>query len=305
METFSLPISALQHWIFCRRQAALIHLEQAWAENRLTAEGRVLHRRVHEDPSESRGGIRIARGLPLRSLRLGLYGVADVVEFHPPEGKVVGDWKAAIRQAVMAAVDGEVHGNGPRSGPCSWPGVQPLEPCKSAFHSKGVEQPRGMSSTPSEWEISGSSDPGVAPLARNGHRVAVQASAAFAGWRILPVETKRGKGKRLNCDRVQVCAQALCLEEMLGVTIESGAIFYGETRRRETIPLTADLRQETEESAKGLAQVLASGQTPPPEFGPKCRSCSLKDQCMPQASLAASRWLTQAVRRAVSPEEEP
>lgn len=245
MESFPLPISALQHWIFCRRQAALIHLEQAWAENRLTAEGRVLHRRVHEDPSESRGGIRIARGLPLRSLRLGLYGVADVVEFHPPEGKVVGDWKAAIRQAVASAT----------------------------------------------------AEDDVAPASAS--------QSALAGWRILPVETKRGKGKRLNCDRVQVCAQALCLEEMLGTPIDFGAIFYGETRRREMIPLTADLRQETEDSANGLAQVLVSGQTPPPEFGPKCRSCSLKDQCMPQASLAASRWLTQAVRRAVSLEEEP
>jgi CRISPR-associated exonuclease Cas4 len=82
LEEDLLPISALQHYIFCARQCALIHIEQAWAENRLTAEGRIMHERVHEEGNESRGDVRIARGVPLRSLRLGLVGKADVVEFH-------------------------------------------------------------------------------------------------------------------------------------------------------------------------------------------------------------------------------
>src|SRR5690348_6204744 len=77
-----LPLSALQHLAFCERQWALIHLEGAWAENQLTAEGRVMHDRVHEPGIESRGDVKISRGLRLRSLRLGLCGIADVVEFH-------------------------------------------------------------------------------------------------------------------------------------------------------------------------------------------------------------------------------
>lgn len=236
-EENNIPLSALQHWIFCRRQAALIHLEGAWAENRLTAEGRVLHRRVHDDPSESRGNARIARGLPLRSLRLGLYGVADVVEFHPPEGGVVGEWKEAVRLAVEAALDG-----------CGPAGAL---------------------------------------------------SASLKGWRIIPVETKRGGPKRNDCDRVQVCAQAMCLEEMLGVGIPEGAIFYGKIRRREKVDFTPELRGKVAAAAAGLVCIFGGDATPPPEPGPKCRSCSLRSQCMPDASPQASRWLEKAVRQAL------
>lgn len=81
-----IPLSALQHLIFCERQAALIHLEGLWADNRLTVEGSHLHRKADTGPDESRGNIRITRSVPLRSLRLGLVGKADVVEFHRTEG---------------------------------------------------------------------------------------------------------------------------------------------------------------------------------------------------------------------------
>ncbi|MBN2301396.1 MAG: Dna2/Cas4 domain-containing protein, partial [Lentisphaerae bacterium] len=83
-----LPISALQHFVFCERQCALIHVEQVWDENRLTVEGRILHDHVHEAENETRGDVRVARGLRLRSLRLGLVGVADVVEFHRSDNGV-------------------------------------------------------------------------------------------------------------------------------------------------------------------------------------------------------------------------
>jgi CRISPR-associated exonuclease Cas4 len=82
LEDQLLPLSALQHYLFCPRQCALIHVEQAWAENLFTAEGRVLHERAHDGPDESRPEIRITRGLPVRSLALGLSGQCDVVEFH-------------------------------------------------------------------------------------------------------------------------------------------------------------------------------------------------------------------------------
>ena len=135
-----LPLSGLQHLLFCERQCALIHIEQVWAENVLTAEGRIMHERVHEEGKESRGDVRIEFGMPLRSLRLGLIAKADVVEFH-----------------------------------------------------RDREYPDDL-------------------------------------WRPFPVEYKRGKPKKGNFDKVQLCGQAMCLEEMLDVEIPAGALFYGKTR---------------------------------------------------------------------------
>lgn len=199
------PLSALQHLVFCPRQCALIHLEGAWAENLLTAEGRVLHERVDEAPGETRRGVRIGRGVALRSLRLGLVGKADVVEFHAR-----------------------------RSGP-----PQPY-----------------------------------------------------------PVEYKRGKPKPHDADRVQLCAQALCLEEMMGMPVPRGALFYGEPRRLQEVAFDDALRTRTEETAKALHALLAGRATPPPEPGVKCRSCSLEAACLPKTSAgrSAAGWLARALR---------
>ena len=166
-----LPLSALQHLIFCERQCALIHIEQAWAENLFTAEGRIMHERVHEEGRESRGDIRVEHGLSLRSLRLGLIGKADVVEFHR--------WKGG-------------------------------------------------------------------------------------SWLPFPVEYKRGKPKKDNSDRVQLCAQALCLEEMLNIAVPEGALFYGKNRRRAEVVFDIPLRKETEDAAIRLHELIASGRTPKP-----------------------------------------
>lgn len=194
-----LPISALQHLRFCERQCALIHLEGAWAENRLTAEGRNMHERVHEQKGELRDGVWIGRGVRLRSLRLGLIGVSDVVEFH----------------RVTA---------------------------------KGTTLPNL---------------PGL--------------------WRPRPVEYKRGRPKPDDCDRVQLCAQAMCLEEMLGVDIPEGDIFYGTPRRRETVALDEPLRRSCENTAMQLHDLIANGITPPAVAMPKCKNCSLVGVCMPTA----------------------
>jgi CRISPR-associated exonuclease Cas4 len=188
-----LPISALQHLLFCPRQCALIHTEQLWAENLLTAEGRIAHEKVDEEGAETRSGRRIVFGLPLRSFRLGLVGKADVVEFSGGDGG----------QAI-----------------------------------------------------------------------------------VFPVEHKRGRPKQKDCDRVQLCAQAVCLEEMLGVTVAEGALFYGKTRRREDVAFDAGLRGLTEETALELHRLLDSGITPRAEYGKKCWSCSLINVCMPKVSAA-------------------
>ena len=189
----SLPISGLQHLVFCPRQWALIHLEQAWAENRLTAEGRLLHERADLPGESRRGELRMVRGLALASARLRLHGRADVVEF------------------------------------------------------------------------------GAGPLSRP-----------------FPVEYKRGKQKPSDCDLVQLCAQALCLEEMLGQPVPEGAIFYGAPRRRMEVAFTPGLRLRTEELAAWMHQLQAAGETPPAQPGPHCRSCSLEHICLPEATAEAS-----------------
>lgn len=222
-----LPISALQHLLFCERQCALIHLEGLWSENRLTAEGKNLHSKVHsERASEWSGGIRIARGLLLRSLRLGLVGKADVVEFHPSQPPVQG------------------------------------ESTVSPYFEKPAPQVLG---------------------------------------RPYPVEYKRGRPKAQDCDRVQLCAQALCLEEMLGVDVPRGALFYGKRRRRTEVEFTRDLRETTERAASRLREIVDTGKTPQVPKEAKCQRCSLIDLCLPgvtSTGRSASRYLTRCVENA-------
>ena len=199
-----LPISGLQHLAFCPRQCALIHVEGVWAENRLTAEGRVMHQRVDERAHETRGDVRREYGLRIRSLALGLFGVADTVEFH--------------RQAD--------------------------------------------------------------------------------GWHPFPVEHKRGKSKGTNpCDRVQLCAQAVCLEEMCRCAIPAGALFYGETRDREEVAFDFALRAQTAELAQRFHALVAGGLTPAPVHGPPCKACSLLADCRPRtiASRRSARAYLQRV----------
>jgi CRISPR-associated exonuclease Cas4 len=183
------PLSALQHYLFCPRQCALIHLEQTWEENRFTAEGRLQHRRVDAGGSEKRRDVRQAFGLPIRSLRIGLSGKADLVEFH-----------------------------------------------------------RG--------------DDGL--------------------WQPYPVERKRGRRKEEDWDRVQLCAQALCLEEMLDLFVPEGALFYEKERHREVVPLKEGLRRRTEELARAVHEMMQTGRTPLPAYGPKCDACSLISRCLPK-----------------------
>ncbi|MFH5805995.1 CRISPR-associated protein Cas4 [Alienimonas sp. DA493] len=219
-----LPISALQHLVFCERQCALIHTEGLWAENRLTAEGTVLHENAHEAGPETHGGVRVARGLDLRSEALNLVGKSDVVEFLPPEA-----FDGPIADSVRAAASG--------AGP---------------------------------------------PL---------------TGWGVLPVEYKRGRPKTSpewgDCDRVQLCAQALCLEEMLGVEVPEGRLFYGKTRRRTDVPIDGALRDLTRRAVARLHALLASGETPPAVNDSRCPNCSLVKLCLPQvaAGRSARTWM--------------
>jgi CRISPR-associated exonuclease Cas4 len=201
------PLSALQHAAFCERQCALIHIEQQWAENRLTVEGELLHQRVHEGESGARPGVVVARGLRIQSRRLGLTGQADVVEF----------------QACGA-----------------------------------------------------------------GERGCVQLAGRAGWWRPFPVEYKRGRPKPDRRDQVQLCAQAMCLEEMLGAEVSEGAIFYGQPRRRCAVEFGAILRTETEKLAARVRELIQAGKTPAAAYEKKCERCSLLEVCMPAMPARAS-----------------
>jgi CRISPR-associated exonuclease Cas4 len=209
-ESDLLPLSALQHLLFCERQCALIHVERLWGENRFTAEGRVLHRKAHDGKPETRDGERITRGLPLRSLELGLSGVADIVLWRPPPGVAPG--RRTLAEFIRTRPPGGLH-----------------------------------------------------------------------GWEITPVEYKRGRPKANDCDRVQLAAQAMCLEEMLGVEIRVGQLFYGLNRRRTDVPLDDGLRNTVRTAAARLHELMSSGRTPPAVREKKCDTCSLLNVCLPDA----------------------
>ena len=177
----SVPISALQHWLFCPRQCALIHVERLWAENVFTAEGRVLHQRSESGENERRGAVKILRGVEIASRKHGLHGVADVVELrgHPP--------------------------------------------------------------------------------------------------RPYPVEYKRGRPKVHRADEVQLCAQALCLEEMFDCDISEGALFYGANRRRKRVAFDEELRALTLSTAHEVRGMLSAGTLPAPRYDKRrCDACSLR-----------------------------
>ncbi len=216
-----LPLSGIQHFLFCRRQWALIHVEQQWKENALTVEGRLLHKRT-DDPffTETRNGVITARAVPVASYRLGLSGVCDVVEFsESPEGVRLPTLRDAVRGQ------------------------------------EGLFLP-------------------------------------------APVEYKRGKPKREPVDEAQLCAQAMCLEEMLAVSIPAGYLFYGETRHRVRVELGEALRGLVVKMSREMHVYFQRGYTPRVKTSKACRSCSLADICLPvlqENVIAASKYIRQNI----------
>lgn len=193
-----LLLSGLQHFHFCRRQWALIHIEQQWTENLRTVEGALLHEKAHNKGArETRGDLVVARGLRVFSHTLGISGACDVVEFHR---------------------------------------------CADGVSLSGRE---GL-------------------------------------WRVFPVEYKRGKPKSHQADELQLCAQAMCLEEMLCCAVPQGALYYGEPRSRHPIEFTQELRQTVRESLAGMHRLYARGHTPKVKPTKSCNACSMKDLCLPK-----------------------
>lgn len=213
-----LMISGLQHFRFCRRQWALIHIEAQWAENLRTVEGQILHERAHDESlRESRGDLWIVRGLRVQSLTLGLSGQCDVVEFRRNDARGV-------------------------------------------------------------------------PLA-----------GKEGAWLPYPVEYKRGSPKTGGCDELQLCAQAMCLEEMLCCEIPQGALYYGEPHRRTEVDFTPELRQEVTDLLTEMHELYRRGYTPKVKPSKSCNACSLKELCLPK--LLQSRSVSAYLRGAM--EDEP
>ncbi|SCC94843.1 CRISPR-associated protein Cas4 [Thiomonas sp. X19] len=183
------PLSALQHWVYCPRQCGLIHLEQAFEDNIHTARGQAVHRLVDAPGYEIKAGVKVERSLPLWSDRLGLIGKADLVEFH---------------------ADGTV----------------------------------------------------------------------------FPVEFKHGRKRQKTHDDIQLAAQAMCLEDMLGRPVPLGAIYHASSHRRREVAITPALRELVIDTAEAIRAMLRAGVLPLPVFDARCRECSLKDICQPEALTA-------------------
>lgn len=208
-----LMISGIQHFQFCRRQWALIHIEQQWAENVHTVVGELMHQKVH-DPEfkEKRKDVLIVRVLPVSSRELGISGECDVVEFHKCEDGV------------------KLYGH------------------------------RGL-------------------------------------YRIYPIEYKKGHPKTTEEDILQLAAQAVCLEEMFSTKISEGALFYGETRRREVIAITDALRTQMKDIFAEMHQYYDRGYTPKVKWSKRCNGCSLKDICVPKLgkAISAKEYISQTL----------
>ena len=208
-----LKLSGIQHFVFCRRQWALIHLEQQWAENYRTTDGNIMHRNVHDSEyNESRGDIIITRGMAVASAVLGISGECDVVEFH---------WDPA----------------------------------------------------------------GVSLNGRDGR------------YRVVPVEYKRGEPKENDSDIMQLAAQAVCLEEMLCCEIPEGFLFYGETRRRQRVEFTPELRRRLIGITEEMHELIRRGHTPAAKRSRSCNACSLKELCVPALEKrSASSYIKEMTR---------
>ena len=213
MEDF-LAISGIQHFCFCPRQWALIHIEQQWDENRLTAEGEVLHQRAHDPAADEKRGDRIlTHGMPVWSAALGVRGVCDVVEF--------------------------------------------------------LQRDQGVS-------IMGRADK----------------------WLPVPVEYKHGNGDAKEADELQLCAQAMCLESMLCCAVPEAFLYYAEVRRRTRVLLTEELRNRVRSMFDEMHRLYARGYTPNVKKRPGCKSCSLREMCLPELEkmVTASAYIAKVLR---------
>lgn len=209
-----LLISGIQHFIFCRRQWALIHIEQLWGENFFTIDGQIKHEKVDSgDIFESKKDIKVVRSMPVVSHELKIQGKCDIVEFKPDE---------------------------------------------NGFY-----------------------------FSKYGNK-----------YSVFPIEYKRGKAKTDESDIMQLLAQAICLEEMLGLRIKEGACFYFGTRRREQVIFTDDLRNKLVDIIGEMNNYYNRKYTPKVKKSRKCRACSLKNLCLPEldGTISVAKYMEKRIK---------
>lgn len=210
-------LSGIQHFAFCRRQWALIHIEQQWEENYKTTAGELMHKKAHEEGSfEKRGDLLVTRGLRIASHELGFSGQCDVVEFHQDKNGI-----------TVFGYDGK--------------------------------------------------------------------------WSLVPVEYKHGRPKEHNADELQICAQAICLEEMFQTSIDEGFLYYGENRRRSKVIFGADLRNEVRNISNEMHELFHKGYTPKVKPSKQCKACSLENLCVPklQKIVKVSTYIEQSIHDSI------
>lgn len=210
-------LSGIQHFAFCRRQWALIHIEQQWEENYKTTAGELMHKKAHEEGSfEKRGDLLVTRGLRIASHELGFSGQCDVVEFHQDKNGI-----------TVFGYDGK--------------------------------------------------------------------------WSLVPVEYKHGRPKEHNADELQICAQAICLEEMFQTSIDEGFLYYGENRRRSKVIFGADLRSEVKNISNEMHELFHKGYTPKVKPSKQCKACSLENLCVPklQKIVKVSTYIEQSIHDSI------
>ena len=210
-------LSGIQHFAFCRRQWALIHIEQQWEENYKTTAGELMHKKAHEEGSfEKRGDLLVTRGLRIASHELGFSGQCDVVEFHQDKNGI-----------TVFGYDGK--------------------------------------------------------------------------WSLIPVEYKHGRPKEHNADELQICAQAICLEEMFQTRIDEGFLYYGENRRRSKVIFGADLRNEVKNISNEMHELFHKGYTPKVKPSKQCKACSLENLCVPklQKIVKVSTYIEQSIHDSI------
>lgn len=208
-----LMLSGIQHFAFCRRQWALIHIEQQWKENYKTTAGELMHKKAHDEGSfEKRGNLLIVRGMRIASRKLGLSGQCDVVEFHKNNDGI-----------TVFGYDGK--------------------------------------------------------------------------WTLIPIEYKHGKPKEHNADELQLCAQAICMEEMFQTSISEGFLYYGENRRRNKVLFEESLRNEVKKISNEMHDFFRKGHTPKVKPAKHCKACSLENLCLPklQKTMKVSTYIEQNI----------
>ncbi|MDR0536304.1 MAG: Dna2/Cas4 domain-containing protein [Puniceicoccales bacterium] len=271
------PLSAINQYLYCPRRAYLIHAEGVFAANEHTLLGDLAHKHVDFPGYEQRAGWTLLRALPLYSDTLGLSGKADLVEVR--RASATGSSAAGSSTADSSALGSPLAGSSALGSPAagsSASGSSMLDLSASGSPASGssmLDSSEAGSSAADSSEASSSTAGLSAAGGKPGGIVEIR-----------PVEYKKGPRRRFDNDDAQLCAQALCLEEMFGVRIAEGCVYHVSSQRRRDVCFDEALRARTRAAIAGLRRLIEAGEMPPAGLRPQCEGCSLHEICLPEAA---------------------